>query len=198
MPQASVPLADEVHERRLHPTRIGTPAAAARRSRPGGRGGCTGANPSRPDAHSFPRSRPFKLAGSSRERDVPLVPCSGAGQTPIDSVPGGFGRRGRRCEWYLGVTSRIQWLALAVPLLGLAARPRARFPLPPSSDSTGACQERSHGLAPPSPSWVLRFFGGVAFAERTHSSRTRREDRRPIKLTGGPRCDPAYPGRTCE
>jgi hypothetical protein len=49
--------------------------------------------PAWPDAHSFPRSRPLKAAGSSTDR-CPVGAGSGAGQTPIDTVPGGFGGRG--------------------------------------------------------------------------------------------------------
>lgn len=46
-------------------------------------GGCTRAIRAQagPDAHSFPRSRPFKAAGSPSERGVPFSAARGAGQT---------------------------------------------------------------------------------------------------------------------
>ena len=68
MPQASATARglSRVNERRLHPTRIRTPAVPASK----GRRGCTEASRSSawPDAHSFPQSRPFKVAGSSHDR----------------------------------------------------------------------------------------------------------------------------------
>ena len=47
--------------------------------------------PAWPDANAFPRSRPFKAAGSSTRVDVPLLGAQGAGQTSRSRPPAATG-----------------------------------------------------------------------------------------------------------
>ena len=134
------------NERRLHPTRIRTPAAAD----PERSGGCAEASRSSawPDAHAFPRSRPFNSAGSSRE-GCPVWGGSGAGQTPIDHVPRRRSVGGGVCERGTSVSQLVR-----VAGLGRAHswdRPQGHEPVspPPSSDAAGSSFTRSHGSSPP-------------------------------------------------
>jgi hypothetical protein len=66
----------------------------------------------------------------------PVSACSGAGQTPIDTVPDGFGGRGKCVASGTSVSHRVSSGRLwPCNTFGTGRKAMSPFPLPPSSDS---------------------------------------------------------------
>lgn len=132
----SYPRCRLAHERRLHPTRIRTPAARPRRVGRLYPGSIPRAGP---DALAFPRSRPFKAAGSSPGGDVPFVAARVRGRRR-GPVPGG----GRWAGEGVSVTPRCHRSfespavpgVLLGPAFGLSPFPLPRPPTPPGVSIT--------------------------------------------------------------
>ena len=107
--------------------------------------------PAWPDANAFPRSRPFKAAGSSTRVDVPLLGAQGAGQTSRSRPPAATGAgvrvsatrkcrsssSGRRCRTH----SWTRPMALSL------------FHAPPPTIAAGSFTSQGHIAS--SPSWGL-------------------------------------------
>lgn len=113
-----------------------------------GRRGCTEASRSSawPDAHSFPQSRPFNLAGSSHD-GMSRWCVLGCGADADRYGPGRFRWAGECVASGTSVSHRAYQVAGLWPCntFGTGRKAMSPFPLPPSSDSAGSFQERSHG-----------------------------------------------------
>ena len=159
--------------RRLHPTRIRTPAARTSKG--------VAAVPERsvhwagPDAHSFPRSRPFKAAGSSHRGGRPVFGGSGCGADVAVSSPAAVGGRGS-----VGHPQGLipfEWPAWPCFTRGQVARPDP-VTAPPSSDAAGSLFAFSHGSSPRRSSvWVAT--GGIGVPSKRLAARVRASNSRP-------------------
>src|SRR5206468_12982442 len=95
--------------------------------------------------HDDPRPCPILIRSRSPghsiwlahpRRGCPVGACSGAGQTPIGTVPGGFGGRGNALSMTPRRRSSLEWPASAVHTSrGTGRKAMSPFPLPPSPDS---------------------------------------------------------------
>ena len=118
-----------------------------RQPTPKDRRGCTKASRSSawPDAHSFPQSRPFKLAGSSHD-GMSRWCVLGCGADADRYDPRRFRWAGECVASGTSVSHRVSSGRLwPCNTFGTGRKAMSPFPLPPSSDSAGSFQERSHG-----------------------------------------------------